>query len=79
MDFDTFLAILKEAMNLRSNERSAKLVFNLFDTDKTGLIHAHKIRKVSEQLGLELSNQQIQSIVHTCGSQQHKAITFENF
>ena len=79
VDFDTFLAILKSAMNLRSNEHSARLVFNLFDTDKSGLLHTHKIHKISEQIGAGLKMDQIKSIVESCGSREHKAITFENF
>ena len=34
VDFETYLSIVKRAMNLRTNENSARLVFGLFDTDK---------------------------------------------
>ena len=66
-------------MNLSSNERTAKLVFNLFDTDKSGLIHAHKLQQISEQIGQEFKSNEAKMIIKNCGTKQQKAITFENF
>lgn len=66
-------------MNLSSNERAAKLVFNLFDTDKSGLIHAHKLQTISEKIGCEFKKNEAKMIIKNCGSKQQKAITFENF
>ena len=34
VDFETYLSIVKRAMNLRTNENTARMVFDLIDTDR---------------------------------------------
>ena len=79
VDFATYLSIVKRAMNLRTNENSARLVFDLFDTDKKGIIHAHKIYKTSQQIGMHLKMDEIKSIINNCGSRRANVISFDNF
>ena len=47
MTFDTFLAALLKAMNLQNTKKEAGLIFNVFDNDNSGAIHAYNIANVS--------------------------------
>ena len=38
VDFDQFLALLKNAMNVRKTKKDIKIIFDIFDKDKSGRI-----------------------------------------
>ena len=78
INFDTLVKLLLRAMNLRNTKQQATLLFNVFDNDKSGAIHAYNIKNVSRSLGKELSLDQIHSIIEKCSSDKKK-ITLSNF
>ena len=47
IDYDTFLDLLKRAMKLRNTRKQARLIFDMFDNDKSGFIHAYNIAHVA--------------------------------
>ena len=78
MTFEAFLAAILKAMNLPNTKKHAGLIFNIFDNDKSGAIHAYNIANVSRNLGNELPLDEIHGIMNRC-SQNRKAITLSNF
>ena len=78
IDFDTFLTLLKRAMNLSNSRQQAKIIFDIFDLDKTGFISAHNITHVTRRLGNELSMDEVNSIIAKCSS-NHSLISLEDF
>ena len=65
-------------MNLPNTKKHAGLIFNIFDNDNSGTIHAYNIANVSRTLGNELPLDEIHSIMNKC-SQDRKVITLSNF
>ena len=65
-------------MNLKNTKQQATLLFNIFDNDNSGAIHAYNIKNVSRSLGKELSLDQIHGIIDKCSADKKK-ITLSNF
>ena len=76
--FDDFVELLKKAMNMRQTRQQVDTLFSIFGATETGHISAHHILRVSKELGQELSQQEVRSILSKC-SQSGSHITFEEF
>ena len=47
IDFETFKNLLLKAMTLQNTKEQASLMFNIFDQERSGFIHAYNIADVS--------------------------------
>ena len=74
INFDEFLALVIEAMNARRKRAHVSLMFDIFDTGKTGTIASHDLSHISRNICNELEPEIIKSILNNC-STNRRAIT----
>ena len=78
IDFDLFLALIKEAMNERKTKKDVKIIFVIFDLEHSNLIIRQNIDEVALSTGKNLSKAEIGRILNNCSSNK-KEITEEEF
>ena len=50
IDFDELIGILLESMNTRKKRKDVSLLFDIFDTGKTGTIESHDLSHISRTI-----------------------------
>ncbi|CAG8568897.1 4170_t:CDS:2, partial [Paraglomus occultum] len=63
VDFDTFLKVVSEKMSQRDIREELHKVFLLFDDDETGRITFANLKRVSRELGEDLTDEELQEMI----------------
>ena len=63
ISFHQFVYIVTPFIRNRSPEEEADLLFELFDEDQTGLISFENLKKLSLDVGLDISDETLQEMI----------------
>ena len=78
LDFDQLLLLFKKALNVRKTKKDIKLMFDIFDVDKTGLISREDLHYIAKQVGIVFTKRDTNDIIYNCSS-NNKGLSFEEF
>eukprot|EP00588_Corethron_pennatum_P013218 CAMPEP_0194268934 /NCGR_PEP_ID=MMETSP0169-20130528/3190_1 /TAXON_ID=218684 /ORGANISM="Corethron pennatum, Strain L29A3" /LENGTH=170 /DNA_ID=CAMNT_0039010391 /DNA_START=199 /DNA_END=707 /DNA_ORIENTATION=+ len=80
IEFDEFLDVM--TANLPKNTESredVQKIFNLFDEDNRGTITFHKLKRVADELGENMTDAELQEMIDRADSDKDGEINFEDF
>ena len=78
IDFDTFIRLIKQSLNMRKTKQQVKTIFRLFDESDSGFILMQNLAKINEDMHLGLSMEEIRRILLCCSSRGDR-ISFNEF
>ena len=78
IDFDDFIEAISNKLGNKETKEGINRIFDLFDEDKTGTINLANLKKVSKELGENLSTDELREMLKRAASDE-KEITREDF
>ena len=68
VSFEEMVELMMKAMNMRSNKQQLDLLFKIYDSKDSGVINRFQIKRVANELGLELSESDIRAMIKRCST-----------
>ena len=78
VDFDDFIEAISNKLGNKETKEGINRIFDLFDEDKTNTINLANLKKVSKELGENLSTDELREMLKRAASDE-KEITREDF
>lgn len=63
IDFDEWLALMTRRTNDKDTRAGLKKVFDLFDDERTGYISIKNLRRVAQEVGENISEEELQDLI----------------
>ena len=79
IDFDEFLHLIGGVVTDENSMKEIRKVFNIFDTEKTGLITLRSLKQITKELGEVLSDESLQRLISKGDSNNDGMVSFEDF
>lgn len=79
IDFDEFRSLMAQIINEKNIQEEIMKAFSLFDVDSTGKITFENLKRVSEQLGEIISDEELQSMIREADTDQDGAVSATEF
>lgn len=79
IDFPEWLALMTTKIGDKNNRANYAKVFAMYDDEKTGFLSAKNLRRVAEQLGESITEQEIQELIARADLDQDGLISEEEF
>lgn len=79
MDFDEFLALMTQIINEKDIQEEMMKAFSLFDINSTGKITFENLKRVSEQLGEIISDDELQRMIREADLDNDGAVDASEF
>ena len=79
IDFDEFKALMTEKMNERNPEEELRKSFRLYDSDDTGKITFKNLRETANELGEDLTDDEILSMIREADTDGDDQISLDDF
>ena len=79
VDFETFLQLITEKIGNPFSESGRRAMFNLVDPNEKEVLEFEDLKKISEQLKYNLTDEEIQEVVNNVSGFGKKDITWEQF
>lgn len=79
IDFDEFLNVMTSKIGEHSSRRDLGRVFKLFDTDNTDFISLENMKRISQEVGDNLTEEELKDVLKRCDIDQDSQCRFEDF
>ncbi|CAG9328788.1 unnamed protein product [Blepharisma stoltei] len=79
VDYNQFLTIMTPKMQEKDTREEILNIFRLFDEDKTGKISFRNLKRVSNELGETLSDEELHEMIEEADTDGDGLITFDDF
>ena len=79
IDFDEFKDLMTEKMNERNPEEELRKSFRLYDSDDTGKITFKNLRETANELGEDLTDDEIWSMIREADTDGDGQISLDDF
>nr|XP_027193895.1 caltractin-like [Dermatophagoides pteronyssinus] len=79
IDFEMFIDSICACLGNRESKEGIRRIYNLFDDDKTGYITLKNLKRVCENLGEMITDDELHEIITRVDSTGEGHITFEDF
>lgn len=79
IEFDEFLEIMREKMTERSPEEDMLRAFQLFDDDGTNKVTLRNLRRISRELGEDVSDAELRAMIDEFDLDKDGEINFSEF
>ena len=73
------MEIMTSKIGENSDRRDLERVFKLFDVDKTQEISLENMKRISEEVGDNLTDEELRDVIKRCDINRDKKCTFEDF
>jgi centrin-1 len=79
IDFPEWIALMTTKMSDKNTRANYAKVFAMYDDEKTGFLSAKNLRRVAEQLGESVTEQEIQELIARADLDQDGLVSEEEF
>ncbi|CAH1775337.1 unnamed protein product [Owenia fusiformis] len=79
IDFKEFLTMLEDKMKVQCEDAEMRQAFKVFDRDNNGYIDCDELKSTMDDLGVKLSNKDVDSMMKEAGVGKSKRIYYEDF
>lgn len=79
IDFEEFLEVMTSKIGENSSKIELSRVFKLFDTDQSDFISLANLKKISEEVGDNLTEEELKDILSRCDIDGDSQVTFDDF
>ena len=79
IDFPEWLALMTTKIGDKNSRANYSKVFAMYDDEKTGFLSAKNLRRVAEQLGETITEQEIQELIARADLDQDGLVSEEEF
>ena len=79
VQFNDFMAVMKQRMNDTESEEEIKEAFRVFDRDNDGIISAAELRHIMTTLGERLTEEEVDEMIREADVQGDGLIRYEQF
>lgn len=76
---DEFITIMSTRLSFRDSKEEIAQIFQLFDEEKTGFITFRSLKRVCQELGENLKDEEIQEMIDEADKDQDGKINLEEF
>ena len=79
IDFAEWFALLTKRVNDKDTRANINKIFNLFDDERTGFISAKNLRRIAEELGENIPDEEINELIRRADTDQDGLVSEEEF
>ena len=79
IDFAEWFTLMTKRVNDKDSRANINKIFALFDDEKTGFISAKNLRRIAKELGENISNEEIDELIHRADIDQDGLVSEEEF
>ena len=79
IDFDEFLSMMTVKMGQRDSKEEMVKAFRLFDDDETGRISFKNLKRVSKDLGENLTDEELQEMIDEADREGTGEVSLDDF
>jgi centrin-1 len=79
IDFGEWLTLMTKRVNDKDSRANINKIFALYDDERTGFISAKNLRRVAQELGENISNEEIDELIHRADLDQDGLVSEEEF
>ncbi|CRG96113.1 centrin-4, putative [Plasmodium gallinaceum] len=79
LNFDEFFHVASQNIHKRYNDEEIEQIFSLFDPNDTGKITLHSLKKVCEDIGENISDNELNNMIEYADKNNDKVIDKEEF
>lgn len=79
IDFGEWLALMTKRVTDRDTRPNINKIFALFDDEKTGYISSKNLRRVADELGESISNEEIEELIKRADLDADGLVSEEEF
>lgn len=79
IELDEFMALMAEKISERNPEEELKKAFRIYDDDDSGGISLENLKKVANELGENVSEEDLKSMISLADSNGDMDVTLEDF
>lgn len=79
IDFEEFLDLMTVKLGESDSEEDVRKVFNLFDDDKTGYISMQNLKRVTNELGENMTDGELLEMIERVDSSGEGQVNFDDF
>eukprot|EP01057_Protomagalhaensia_wolfi_P003468 Protomagalhaensia_wolfi_Nauph_80__3467@NODE_3516_length_777_cov_338_327913_g2763_i0_p1_GENE_NODE_3516_length_777_cov_338_327913_g2763_i0NODE_3516_length_777_cov_338_327913_g2763_i0_p1_ORF_typecomplete_len162_score38_12EFhand_7/PF13499_6/3_2e14EFhand_7/PF13499_6/2_5e17EFhand_8/PF13833_6/1_1e07EFhand_8/PF13833_6/3_2e05EFhand_8/PF13833_6/2e07EFhand_8/PF13833_6/7_7e13EFhand_1/PF00036_32/4_4e11EFhand_1/PF00036_32/11EFhand_1/PF00036_32/0_0003EFhand_1/PF00036_32/7_7e08EFhand_6/PF13405_6/2_1e12EFhand_6/ len=79
VDFEEFLDAITSKLGDKESKEGIRKIFNLFDDDRTGTINFRNLKRVANELGETLTDEELREMLERADSNGDGEISFDDF
>ena len=79
IDFGEWLTLMTKRVNDKDSRANINKIFALYDDERTGFVSAKNLRRVAQELGENISNEEIDELIHRADLDQDGLVSEEEF
>ncbi len=79
IDFAEWFTLLTKRVNDKDTRANINKIFNLFDDERTGFISAKNLRRIAEELGENIPDEEINELIRRADTDQDGLVSEEEF
>lgn len=79
IDFGEWLALMTKRVNDRDSKANISKIFYLFDDERTGFISVKNLRRIADELGENVSNEELEELIRRADLDQDGLVSEEEF
>lgn len=79
IDFGEFLEVMEERMQQKGTREEVMRIFELFDEDQQGKITFKNLKRISQEIGESISDEELRSMIEEADRDGDGALNFEEF
>jgi len=79
IDFGEWLTLMTKRVNDKDSRANVNKIFALYDDERTGFISAKNMRRIAQELGDNISNEEIDELIQRADLDQDGLVSEEEF
>ena len=79
IDFGEWLALMTKRVNDKDSRANVNKIFALFDDERTGFISIKNLRRVAQELGENISEEELQELINRADTDHDGLVSEEEF
>ena len=79
VDFGEWLALMTKRVNDKDSRANINKIFALFDDERTGFISIKNLRRVAQELGENVSEEELQELINRADTDRDGLVSEEEF
>jgi len=79
IDFGEWFTLMTKRVNDRDSRANINKIFALFDDERTGYISAKNLKRIAQELGENISDEEINELIHRADTDQDGLVSEEEF
>ena len=79
IDFGEWLALMTKRVNDKDSRANVNKIFALFDDERTGFISSKNLRRISEELGEQVSAEELEELIRRADTDGDGLVSEEEF